>query len=537
MSHFYPLSCIDFYKADHRRQYPEGTELVVSNFTPRSGRYANVTDKSGIVFFGLQYFIKDFLVETWGRGFFNLPKEKVVGWYKRRMDTSLGKGSIPMDHIESLHDLGYLPIEIKALPEGTFVPVGIPAMTIHNTKPEFFWLTNYLETVLSAYMWLPCTSATTARSYRKLIEQYSALTGSPAWFSDFQAHDFSFRGMGSLQSAVLSGAGHLLFFKGTDTVPAIDFLERYYDADADKEVIGMSVPATEHSVMCMGGEADEIGTFRRLITELYPEGIVSIVSDTWDFWKVLSEYSLELKTDILARDGKVVFRPDSGNPVNIICGESYPISDIKNIGKNTYFGGISSVYCGNKYYKITEHEDQRYFKWHELGDEIIPTVEMKGAVETLWDIFGGTITETGHKLLDSHVGLIYGDSISYDRAAEILERLEKKGFASANIVFGVGSYTYQYVTRDTWGWAVKATYGVVNGEPREIFKKPKTDSGEKNSAKGLVFVKHGVDGLILEQGVSWEKFNSEENLLKTVLKDTIAHMETFDKIRERAKRK
>lgn len=489
MSHFYPLSSIDFYKAGHRQQYPEGTSLVVSNLTPRSGKRSNVAQRDGIVFFGLQYFIKDFLQETWKKGFFDLDKAKVVGWYKRRMDTSLGPDSIPVDHIEALHDLGYLPIEIKAVPEGTFVPVGVPCMTIHNTKPEFFWLTNYLETVLSTYLWLPCTSATTAMGYRRLLDRYADLTGSSKEFVDWQGHDFSFRGMSSLQSAAMSGAGHLLFFTGTDTVPAIDFLERYYGADADKEMIGGSIPATEHSVMCAGGEDDEVGTFRRIINT-YPKGLVSIVSDTWDFWKVLTDYAVQLKPEIMARDGKVVFRPDSGNPADILCGDPNA----------------------------------------KLGSP-----EYKGAVEILWDIFGGTTTPTGHRQLDSHVGLIYGDSITYDRALEILQRLEDNGFASGNVVFGVGSFTYQYVTRDTWGFAVKATYVIVNGEERAIFKKPKTDNGEKNSAKGLLVVRDSLlGGLSLSQEATWEQFNSPENLLQTVYKDgQIMREDTLAEIRKK----
>lgn len=493
MSHFYPLSCIDFYKADHGRQYPPGTELVVSNFTPRSGKHSNVAQQDGINFFGLRHCIEDFLIETWNKGFFDLPKDKVVGWYKRRMDTSLGVDAIPMDHIEALHDLGFLPIEIKAVPEGTFVPVGVPCMTIENTIKEFFWLTNYLETVISAYMWLPCTSATTAQGYRKLFEEYARKTGSPLEFVDFQGHDFSFRGMSSLQSAVVSGAAHLLSFKGTDTVPAIDFLERYYGADCTKELIGCSVPATEHSVMCMDGEEGELATFQRLL-KLYPKGIVSIVSDTWDFWKVLSEYAVELKTEITSRDGKVVFRPDSGNPADIICGDpNHPITA----------AGINAP-------------------------------GYKGAVEVLWEIFGGTVNEAGYKVLDSHVGLIYGDSITYEIAQDILERLEEKGFASCNIVFGIGSFTYQYVTRDTWGWAVKATYGVVNGEEREIFKKPKTDSGSKNSARGLLCVTKDPQGkLQLCEQSSWEDFNSSfKNLLAPVFRNgEILKKQTLSEIR------
>lgn len=468
------LNMIDFYKADHRRQYPEGTTLVVSNFTPRSGKHANVPAKDQICFFGMQHFVQDFLVRIFDSGFFKLPKEQAVGAYRRRMDNALGKGAITMEHIEALHDLGYLPLEIRSLPEGSKVPVNVPCMTVRNTLPEFFWLTNYIETILSTYLWLPSTSATTAWNYRQLLDKYVAKTGSPAGFVDFQAHDFSFRGMSSLQSAMMSGGAHMLFFRGTDTVAAIDWLETFYDADSDKELIGCSVPATEHSVMCMGGEMDELKTFHRLITDLYPSGIVSIVSDTWDFWQVLTEYAAALKPAIMSRAGKVVFRPDSGDPVKIICGDP---------------------------------------------EVMVGYPENKGAVEVLWDTFGGTITETGHKLLDEHVGLIYGDSITYERAEQILSQLEAKGFASANVVFGIGSFTYQMNTRDTWGWAVKATYGIVNGEERNIYKCPKTDDGIKKSAKGLVRVVQKDNGLVLEQGVTMSEFEDARNEMRVVFKD------------------
>ena len=443
-----PLTAIDFYKADHRRQYPAGTALVYSNFTPRSDKLSNIPAELSdgrVVFFGLQYFVKHFLIDTWNAEFFGRPKDEVVARYKRRMDTSLGVDAIPVEHIEALHDLGYLPICIKALPEGSAVPVKVPTLVIYNTHPDFFWLTNYLETILSCYLWKPMTSATVARAYRRLLDRYAAETGTDAGFVPFQAHDFSFRGMSGPEDAALSGAGHLCSFVGTDTVAAIDLLEDYYGGDAEKELLGCSVPATEHSVMCMGTQESEIETFRRLITQLYPSGFVSIVSDTWDFWKVVTEYAAALKGEILARPGasKVVFRPDSGDPVKIICGDPDAPSD---------------------------------------------SPEFKGAVECLWDVFGGTSTEKGYRLLDSHVGLIYGDSITLDRAERILAGLKAKGFASGNVVFGVGSFTYQYCTRDTFGFAVKSTYGEVDGVGRELFKDPVTDNGVKKSARGRLCV-------------------------------------------------
>ena len=473
--HINPLTAIDFYKADHRRQYPEGTTEIYSNLTARAAhkvRKANGWHDNKVVFFGLQYFIKDFLIDAWNEQFFKQDKHKVVSTYKRRMDNALGKDSISTAHIEALHDLGYLPLKIKAMPEGTRVPVGVPLLTIRNTHPDFFWLTNYIESVMSSYLWKIITSATTACEYRQMITAYALKTGSNLDFVPFQAHDFSLRGMCSLQDAAQNGAAHLTSFFGTDSVPGVDLLENYYNANSDIEMVGVSVPATEHSVMCMGTQAGELATFKRLINELYPTGIVSIVSDTWDFWKVVTEYMQELKEEILKRDGKVVIRPDSGDPVKIICGDIHA-------AKNS--------------------------------------PEYKGAIEILWDIFGGVTTSTGHKMLDSHIGLIYGDSITLERAEEILKTLEQKGFASGNVVFGIGSYTYQYVTRDNFGFATKATSGVINGKRISIFKDPKTDSGTKKSASGLLRVEMENSKIALYDNQTEEQ--EQQGLLECVFLD------------------
>ena len=469
-----PLTAIDFYKADHRNQYPEGTSEVYSNFTPRSNHLAKVLDDHDdkVVMFGLQYFIKHFLIEIWDEHFFNQDKGTVVKAYKRRMDNALGPDAITVEHIEALHDLGYLPMKIKALPEGSRVPMGVPVLTVVNTHPDFFWLTNYIESVISCYLWKPMTSATTAFEYKRLLTEYALKTGTALDFVPFQAHDFSFRGLSSLQDSALSGAAHLTSFWGTDTVPGIDMTEDYYGANAEEHPVGFSVPATEHSVMCMGTQDGELETFKRLITETYPAGIVSIVSDTWDFWQVITEFVSTLKDEIMAREGKVVIRPDSGDPVKIVCGDS---------------------------------------------DSPKGSPEYKGAIECLWDVFGGTQTETGYKLLDEHIGLIYGDSITLERAQVILEGLEAKGFASGNVVFGVGSYTYQYVTRDNFGFAMKATSGVVNGQRRDIFKDPKTDSGTKKSAKGLLRVEKEGDHYVLYDQQTREE--EDNGALEVVFED------------------
>lgn len=488
-----PLSAIDFYKAGHISQYPVGTEIVYSTWTPRSDKLANVLPSiwdGKMVWAGLQGFNKWFLIDSWNSEFFNKPKTSVVKRYKRRLDNALGLGAVSIKHIEELHDLGYLPVRIKALPEGSRVGMKVSPMTIVNTLPQFFWLTNYLESVMSAELWKTCTTATIADQYKKIVTKYAIKTGSPIDFCELQCHDFSFRGMSGVHDAASSGVGHLLSFVGTDTVPAIDYLEDYYNADSDNELVGCSVPASEHSVMCMGTKDSEIETFRRFITELYPSGVVSIVSDTWDYWKVITEYLPALKEEILSRTpneiglAKTVIRPDSGCPVKIICGDD-----------------DSDVECVRK-----------------------------GSIECLWDTFGGTVTDEGYKVLNERIGLIYGDSITLERADTILQKLKDKGFASCNVVFGVGSYTYQYNTRDTFGFAMKATYGVVAGEPREIFKDPKTDSGTKKSAKGMIRLDI-VDGEITQtdqQDASGESMG----LLKTVFEDgTIYSEQSLSEIR------
>lgn len=464
-----PLLLTDGYKVDHRRQYPTGTTLVYSNWTPRKSRIESINE---VVFFGLQYFLKKYIIEDFTTHFFNQPKEVVIKQYSRFINNYLGENQVGTKHIEDLHDLGYIPMVFKALPEGASVPVRVPMFTMFNTKPEFFWLTNYFETLLSTTIWVSCTSATIARQYRKILDKYAQETSSIPEFVDWQAHDFSMRGMGGIEASVTSGSGHLLSFTGTDTIPTLQFLETYYNANSDTELIGGSVAATEHSVMCMGTTEGEFETFKRLITDIYPKGIVSIVSDTWDLWKVLTEYLPALKDEITNREGKVVIRPDSGDPVDIIS--------------------------GNPDGKTIE--------------------EKKGVIELLWDTFGGTTNGKGFKELIPKIGAIYGDSITIDRATQICERLKQKGFASTNVVLGIGSYTYQYNTRDTFGFAMKATYGEVNGEGREIYKDPITDDGTKKSAKGLIQIYKDPQGHYqLKDQCTWEEEKQGE--LREVFRD------------------
>ncbi len=469
-----PLIQNDFYKQSHYRQYPNNTTKVYSNVTARKSRIEGL---NSIVVFGFQYFIKAYLIEEWKRNFFDKPWQEVESKYLRTINNTLGPNAVTTTHIKKLHDLGYLPLSIKALPEGVSVPIRVPCLTITNTVDHAYWLVNYLESILSCITWQPITSATIAKEFRRVLNKYALETVGNTDFCQWQGHDFSFRGMSSLESACTSGAAHLLSFTGTDTIPVIEFLEQYYNADVTKELIGASVPASEHSVMCFGGKEDEIKTFDRLL-DLFPEGILSVVSDTWSLPNVVCDLLPRLKDKIQNRKGKLVIRPDSfwTDPVDCLCG----------------FDGYHP-----QMEKLNEQEKLSI---------------RKGLIESLWDIFGGTISNKGYKILAPCIGAIYGDSITIERAEKICQRLKEKGFASINSVYGIGSYTYQYNTRDTFGLAIKATYGVVENQPIEVFKDPVTDDGMKKSAKGLIKVEGTSGHYIYKDCVSIEEEQSGELL-------------------------
>lgn len=546
---------LDSYKNSHRVQYSPHTEKVYSTWTPRKSRMEGV-DK--VVFFGLQYFIKDYLVDCFNETFFNRPKDEVMAEFKRVI-TAFGDNST--EHWEALHDLGYLPLKICALPEGTLTPIRVPMFTIENTKPEFYWLTNFVETIMSTEIWKPMTSATIALQYRKICEKWAEKTCDNKDHISLQGHDFSMRGMAGFDAACSSSAGHLLSFKGTDTIPAVMWLEKYYNANVEKELVGTSIPATEHAVAetniieiqemlnkkeplayilnCLPGRGmqelyDDAKTDKRMLAELlymrrllnvYPSGIFSYVSDTYNLWSVLTDILPLLKSYIMLRDGKVVIRPDSGDPCDIICGLNTKIADDSSCEKYVYGTGYMIKPIDGKFDYDRDNvniENPRYMmcNWDNIiNEEGITGIKLtrleyiedkecntqwekleaeenqdyaeqryKGVIELLWETFGGTVNEKGYKVLDPHIGCIYGDAITLERAEEICRRLEQKGFASSNIVFGIGSYTYNMNTRDTFGFALKATYGIVNGKELLLYKDPITDDGTKKSARGMVSV-------------------------------------------------
>lgn len=594
MSNFLMQLATDGYKLGHGPMYRKGTTQVGSNLTPRTDkihrRNATAFYDGKLVWVGGQAAVQE-LHENWTRTFFTQPKAQVIEEYKEFLTGYLGRDLPTTEQMAALHDLGYLPLEFRSLPEGSLVPMGIPVLTITNTLPDFFWLVNYHETPLSTSTWKAATNATIAREYRKICEHYLKLTGCyDAFTLSVMCHDFSMRGMSGIEDAARSGIGHLTQFIGTDTLPAITYAKGYYDA---KGLIGISVPATEHAVTSNNiisieremdaGEyifVDEVQSMIAfnmeradedprliaevmfvyvLITQIVPNGIVSNVSDTYDFWGMLTRGYPYLKDVIMAREGfgpqlgKLVVRPDSGDPVDVICGMK-PVSGAD--GKAIDFESEDAAYDffdrdGGSHFEYTECDCIKIagvfyeFNASDTGcgidtDVVIPYEVVAGAIRTLYKTFGGTITETGHKLLDSHIGLIYGDSITTKRAEEILRRLAENGYAAANVVFGVGSFTYQCNTRDTFGFAVKATNSVINGDEVAIFKDPKTDS-KKKSAKGRLFVaKVGFPGeadlrFELHDRVTKEEEESSVNQLKVFYRDGVfLSRVTLDEIRARS---
>lgn len=545
-----PIAFADFYKPSHISMYDKRSEIVQDNMTPRNAKhFIHFADNDQrVMMAGLQGFIKWFLIDMFNENFFKKSKEEAIEQYKEICDLSIGPNMVETWGFEKLHDLGYLPLEIRSIPEGTLSPVQVPLFTIQNTHPDFYWLPNFLESVISAETWKTITTATTFWQYRKLSEKWAAETCDNNLHVPFQNHCFAYRGESGTHDAAQSEFGQLINSMGTDTIPAILYANRYYNMKG-KFVAG-SIPASEHSVATtnigvivgrlQGENPDltldearflaEVEFLRRYITEIFPKGFVSYVADSYDFWAIITKAAAILKQDIMARDGRVVFRPDSGIPEHIIAGyrvmvvesEDELIAGGEENPEVVYFKDV------DKYYRVLDSYTM------ELGEEI-PVHETKGAVQCLWEIFGGEVNSKGYKVLDSHVGLIYGDSITVARAKDIFERLKEKGFASSNIVYGVGSFTTQYTTRDSLSMAVKATGLVIDGQQIMIVKEPKTDLGKK-SAKGFLKVVRNMFGqLELIDNCQLEEVQSDDNELRRVFYNgKLIVDEDLTTIRERA---
>lgn len=482
-----PMLLIDFYKAVHAEMLPKNITKSVSYFTPRMSR---VKRWGKVVMFGLQGFIKTYLIDYFNEEFFDKPFEEIIYEYKRIMDASLGKDTYKIDKIENLHKLGYLPIEIVALPEGTMVPMHVPMFGITNTHKDFAWLPQALESLVSAEMWHPMLAATVGKTYRDIVNYYYDLTCDDSIPKSKALGAFDFRGEECLESAVKAGAGWCLSFLNTATVPTIPYLEKNYFCDCTKEDVAYGSPSTEHSVMCSNYaiDGDEITLLRRLLTEIYPNTSFSAVLDSYDYWNVINNILPQLKTEIMNHNGCMLMRGDSGDCVEVVT--------------------------------------KTVFK--------------------LWDEFGGTINSKGYKVLDPHVKAIYGDSITVQRCEEIYKILMENGFSCSNVALGVGSFSFQCIeedgflkpfTRDTFSSCIKATYCEIDGKPFPIFKNPK-DGGFKKSQKGCCRVYTRCDGSIYyEDELTWKQaidYEKRGNMLIPVFKDgELLKEQSLKEIRDR----
>lgn len=498
MIQYNPLLCLDFYKTSHAEQYPQTLTKMVSYYTPRMTRLED-TDK--VTMFGLQAFIREYLINAFSLNFFGMSWDDVLYDYKRVLNATINTDGIGEQRLKALHDLGYLPLEIRAVPEGVRTDIKVPQIEISNTHPDFVWLVNSIETMLSCTMWHTQVSAEVGYRYRQIVNEFAERTCDDDVVRARLLGDFSMRGQESVESATKSSAAFCLSFLNTATVPAILWLENNYNCDCSKEPVAYGALSTEHSVMCsnFAMDGDEVTHIRRLLTEIYPHKNFSMVSDSYDYWNLVDNLLPQLKDEILAHDGCLLIRGDSGDPVEVVT--------------------------------------QTAFK--------------------LWDIFGGAVNSKGFKVLNPHVKALYGDSITPQRCRQIYQILEDNGFAINNVSLGVGSFSMQCLeeieverhsytlgasqirknyapyTRDTFGIAVKATYAEdADGNPIMIFKNPKTDTGHfKKSQRGCCRVVKDGDSYTYEDGLTWAEAQ-EDNELQTVFKDgSFVRQYTLEEVR------
>jgi nicotinamide phosphoribosyltransferase len=544
-----PLYESDGYKVGHKAMLAENTSTEYWTWIPRSLKYMHPSI-DGIMSAGEQL-VWRYIHSSFQELFFEQPIEEAEK-FGRDMSKYLMM-DYDAAHFSELHKLGYLPVKIKAIPEGVFTKPNIPHMTGINTVDGYAWLGLYLETLVSKLAWQLPTAATIAHKFKQnAVEWVTKTDPENLWLADFMCHDFHSRG-GNPFTSIAIGLGHAMSNSGSDTLNVIPASRYYYDFD-ENEVPVYSVNASEHSVTCTGiffyekklragllnheivsyytSTVDSEGSVENpdylAIAELlnlrdwlekFPRGILSVVSDTMDLWKVITHILPRLKKEILARDGKLVIRPDSGDPVDIICGKRHPDSSDKYVGV-----------------------------WNELP-------QSKGVIELLWDLFGGEETSAGYKRLDSHIGAIYGDSINLERQIAIYIRLANKGFSATNIVVGVGSYTYVMLTRDSAGYAAKGAYfetlETIGGEEirteYNIYKDPVTDNGTKKSLKGFCQVFNNRPDALpyeikydgkdeLEVNTECTKMQEDAGLLLLIYEDGKFHNQvTLTEIRERLK--
>lgn len=448
------ITLTDSYKFSHAAQYPKGTTSVYSYFESRVGARFKET-----VFFGLQYFLKEYLEGQ------VVTKEK-IDQAQKLVDAHVGPGIFNRagwEYILEKHG-GRLPVRIRAVPEGTVVPESNVLMTVENTDPKLHWLTNYLETLL-VQVWYPSTVASQSRAMKQTILEYLEKTGDPSLIN-FKLHDFGFRGVSSVESAGLGAAAHLVNFMGTDTVAGLELAQDYYYGG----MVGFSIPASEHSTITSWGKEGEADAMRNML-ETYPKGLVACVSDSWDIFKAAADiWGARLKDSVLAREGTLVVRPDSGDPMMVI-----------------------------------------------------PTV-----MQILAEKFGATKNEKGYMVLNPKVRMIQGDGVDVETLPEMLDAVKGAGFSIDNIAFGSGGGLLQKVNRDTQRFAFKCAQVTVKGEDRDVFKQPATDP-TKNSKSGRLYLVKEPTGF-----ATVHRTNMPDVLQTVFENGKVTYEQTFEQVRARA---
>ena len=556
-----PFLLTDFYKLTHILQYrPELRELT-SYLTPRGSRLKGI-DK--VVFFGLSTYVHSYVVENFNKNFFNRNFEYCECEIREVLELGLGYSDEMIDktieHFKALHELQYLPVEINAVAEGTLVPMGVPCLEIKSTDPQFFWVGQALEASLSAAIWHPMVSATIAREYRKIAREAFAKTVENGVDERTAMCDFSMRGQESNESAVNASVAWLTSMWNSSTVAARKHIQNVY-GKCDGNVRGLT--STEHSVMtshaCLDG-GDEIPTFKYLF-DLYKNVSFAAVCDSYDFWNVLTNIlPNNFMPEIDERGKRGVFigvRHDSAEPVEAICGipvisESDFIWKWKERRTANGFPDMNSQQ--RKFYVLSNYAEENnyvavwdkiYLEWRI--ERRPRTWEEKGMVETMYEIFGGSVNSKGYKVLNPGIKAVYGDSITITRAKEIYKRLEAKGFAANNVSLGVGSFSFQALenedgtlspfTRDTFSVAIKCTHSKYCDEygtvcERHVFKDPKDFSGKK-SQKGLCRIFFNEDGELTYEDELYEAdLVGKNSALVTYFKDGQEFKQNFEMIRE-----
>ena len=570
----------DFYKVTHMLQYRDNITHFTSYLTPRGSRFQSI-DK--MVVFGIANFVNEYLFKGFNEEFFNVEwpvvrnevvevLEKGLGYPQRLVNNTLVK-------IGALHNLGYLPIEINGLPEGSICPMQVPAIEIRSTDSAFAWVAQSIESLLSCEFWHPTMSATIAHEYAKIAKAAYDKTVCGVDYKTAMC-DFSMRGQESYESAVASGAGFLTSFYNCSTVESRYYIKRNYVHGDEVRVNGLT--STEHSVMCSDFSlcGDERETLKRLLTEVYPDVSFSAVSDSYDFWHLVTEILPTLKEEIENHKGFIGIRHDSDEPVHALCGiRCINLNDIlvcdEEVNSFEDFEDLAYEII-NDDFRFTKKEERVYIEYtfgnknyHGVFD-VIPyvaevdtdgcewiryeinfleeerTPEDKGLVEVLYEFFGGKKNDKGYIVVNPKVKAVYGDSITIPRAKEIYNRLEKKGFAANNVSLGVGSFSMECLeedgvlkpfTRDSFSIAVKATYGrkrIADGEVGfPIFKDPKGCEGKK-SLKGLCRVVKEDGEFKVIQNLTEETYNAyQTHEMVNYFKDGKPVKYSFEDVRNR----